>query len=237
MKNTKNTKGFYKPEIIEKFSAALEDAKQIKNLRVSISTDNTKMGPVASVSTLPFLTCPARCSGTCGVYCYAAKLANLRRNVRESYARNTALAIRDLPEFMHQVDDAVKGFRFFRWHVSGDILNDVYFSYMVRIAANSPHTEFLVFTKRFEIVNEYVAENGESIPAAIPTNMHILFSGGPGVDMINPYGFPETTVIINDSDFDDTKMKYCGGDCFNCACRGLGCWQAKTGDTIAFKKH
>ena len=123
------------------------------------------------------------------------------------------------------------GVRYFRFHVSGDILNYDYFSHMVQIAFSNPKTEILCFTKRFEIVNKWINDGG-----AIPGNLHILFSGWDNLKPINPYNFPETTVFAHESDFNE-NWKMCGGNCFNCACRGLGCWQAGKGDTIAFKLH
>ena len=65
----KENKGYYNENTINKFLAALNDAKkevQAGNVKVSISNANSKMGNVASVSTLPFFTCPGRCKDTCG---------------------------------------------------------------------------------------------------------------------------------------------------------------------------
>ena len=129
-------KGYYKEEIINKFSAALVEAraeirKMLENGEtpvVKISNKNTKMGEIPSASTLPFLTCPARCGDTCGPACYAAKLANLRKTVLAAYAWNTALSL-EAPEIFHQqIIDYCRGFRFFRYHVSGDIQNKKYYS-------------------------------------------------------------------------------------------------------------
>ena len=234
-RKNENVKGYQKPEIIEKFMnefrKAVEAVKAGNETEVRISHGNSKMGEVASVSTLPYLTCPARCEGTCGVKCYAAKIANLYSNVRYSYAVNTALAMYKPEIYWSGIDMAVKAVRFFRFHVSGDIMNADYFANMVKIAINNPHTEILCFTKRYEIVNSWVDENGE-----IPSNLHILFSGWNNLETINPHDMPETNVFKTEDEIKE-NWKICGGNCFNCACRGVGCWQAKTGDTIAFKLH
>ena len=227
--------GYYNEKNMEKFGAALiEYANRIKNgekLHVSISNANSKMGNVSSVSTLPFLTCPARCADTCGGKCYAAKLAALRPTVLKAYAKNTALALFDPVTYWEEIGLAVSAVRFFRFHVSGDIINAQYFENMVKTARKNPKTEILVFTKRYEIVNAWTEKNGE-----IPANLHILFSGWNNLECINPHGLPETTVFANESEIRE-NWKICGGNCFNCACRGLGCWQAKKGETIAFKLH
>lgn len=231
--------GYYNEKVLAKFADALKAAKKEVKARleagelvpVKISGGNTKMGAVPSVSTLPFITCPGRCKDTCGAACYAAKLANLRPAVLNAYAWNTALAMLAPAEYFRQIDEFVKGCRYFRFHVSGDIMNTAYFGEMVKTAANNPKCEILAFTKRFELVNAWIRENGR-----LPENLHILFSGWNNLDPINPYNLPETTVYEKAEDFSE-DWKACGGNCFNCACRGLGCWQAVSGDIIAFKKH
>ena len=228
-------KGYYNEKVLDKFAGALADAKELVNtgadLRVRISNANSKMGAVASVSTLPFITCPGCCRDTCGAKCYAAKLANFRPSVLESYAINTALAMLRPELYWQQVNAAIFAVRFFRFHVSGDIMNDDYFAHMIDAARNNPHTEILCFTKRFAVVNKYLDNGGE-----IPANLHILFSGWDNLAPVNPYSMPETNVFKDESGIRD-GWKICGGNCFNCACRGVGCWQAVKGDTIAFKLH
>ena len=231
----KKANGYYNKNVLAKFADALKTAvSEVKSgliNRVSISKGNTKMGEIASVSTLPFMTCPSRCAETCGAACYAAKLANLRSNVLKSWARNTAMALYNPSEYWKQIDRAIKSVRFFRFHVSGDIMNATYFAHMVEIARNNPHTEILAFTKQYEIVNNWVSENCE-----IPENLHILFSGWTNLKPINPYNFPETNIVEHgEKPHDNWKM--CGGNCFECAMNNCGCWNAKHGETIAFNKH
>jgi len=237
MKNTNTAakKGYYNEKTLAKFAEALKDARtavtDMTDTRVRISNSNSKMGNVASVSTLPFITCPACCKETCGADCYAAKLANLRPSVLKSYAINTAMALLRPIEYWAQVEAAVMAVRYFRFHVSGDIINADYFAHMVEVARRNPHTEILVFTKRYQIVNAWIDENG-----SIPENLHILFSGWTNLTPDNPHSLPETNIFTSEADIHD-DWKICGGNCFNCACRGVGCWQAQKGDTIAFKKH
>lgn len=231
----KKANGYYNEKILAKFAEALKEAVEAVKageLRsVTISNANSKMGAVASVSLLPFLSCPGRCAGTCGAKCYAAKLANLRPAVLKSYARNQALAMYAPEIFWSQVNAAVMAVRYFRFHVSGDILSADYFAHMVEIARNNEKTEILVFTKRYEIVNAWIAENGE-----LPENLHILFSGWNNLEPENPHKLPETNVFKTEEEIRE-NWKICGGNCFECACRGVGCWQAGKGETVAFKLH
>lgn len=229
------TRGYYNEKVLNKFGTALNAAKAAvkagEETQVRFSGGNSKMGAVASVSTLPFFTCPGICKDTCGKKCYAAKLANLRPNVLHNYAVNTALAIYKPVEYWRQVGEYVKGCRFFRFHVSGDIINAAYFRHMVEVALDNPHCEMLVFTKRYSVVNEWIDANGE-----LPVNFHVLFSGWQGLQPDNPHNLPETNVYSCDAEFNDSWLT-CGGNCFECGCRGVGCWQAKNGDVIAFKMH
>lgn len=230
-----NVKGFYNEETLHKFGAALQEAIDRvaagEDLRVRISNSNSKMGNVASVSTLPFITCPGCCAGTCGAKCYAAKIANLRPSVLKSYAINTAIYLKRPDIYWSSIDLACKAVRYFRFHVSGDIVNKDYFNHMVQIARNNPKTEILCFTKRFDAVNAWIDENGE-----IPENLHVLFSGWTNLQPENPHNLPETNVIEKGAEPAD-NWKICGGNCFNCACRGLGCWTAQRGDVVAFPIH
>jgi len=225
---------YYNEKVLAKFQAALKEAiKEVKAgtvNTVTISDKNRKMGAVASVSTLPFLTCPARCKDTCGAICYAAKIANLYPAVLKSYARNTALAMYNPVAYWNGIDKAVKSVRFFRFHVSGDIINGRYFENMVKVAINNPHCMILAFTKRYEIVSAWIRKNG-----ALPENLKILFSAWDNLKPVNPYNLPESIAFGKEGPAENWLV--CGGNCFECGCRGVGCWTAQNGDTIAFKKH
>jgi len=72
--------------------------------------------------------------------------------------------------------------RFFRFHVSGDVPDEEYFAKMVEVAARNQHCELLCFTKKYEIVNKFLAFGG-----VIPKNLHIIFSAWVNLDMVNPF--------------------------------------------------
>lgn len=220
---------------LEKFRAAyiemVQDIRTGKEMHVSISAGNIKMGSVPSVSTLPIMTCPAICRGTCAADCYAAKITALRPSVLKAYAKNTALAILRPVQYWAEVRDAIAGARFFRFHVSGDIISKDYFAEMVRSAVDYPHCDILAFTKRFDVVNAWIRDNGP-----LPRNLHILFSGWENMTPDNPHALPETTVYEKDADR-LTGWIPCGGNCHDCATGCRGCFAAQPGDIIAFKKH
>lgn len=205
--------------------------------RVSISRGNRKMGNIKSVSHLPLVSCPRRCRGTCGSTstkqgpCYAEKLCRIYPDTCKAWARNTALAILRPDVFWSAVEKAVSREKYFRFHVSGDMLSPDYLAHVVDVARRCPNCHILAFTKRYEWVNDYIRENG-----ALPANLHIIMSGWQDMAPINPHILPETNVIYPGQDIPE-KWHVCGGNCTNCARAGAGCWAAQPGETIAFHLH
>ena len=143
-----------------------------KNL-VSISAGNRKMGAIPSVSLPPVVTCAAGCK--CAAKCYAAKLCRIYPTVREAYTRNLEIYRSSPAEYFAQVKAAAATTRFFRWHVSGDIIGAEYFSGMVQTARDLPGTAFLAFTKKYNIVNRDIEKFGPR-----PDNLKIIFPRGRG---------------------------------------------------------
>lgn len=220
---------------VELFRAALDDAaasiERGEKVKVTISRGNIKMGVIPSVSRLPLLTCPSCCKDTCAGDCYAAKLTSLRPSVLKSWARNTAAAFYAPDVFWGAVDKAMKKARFFRFHVSGDIVSRRDFRHIVDAARNNPHCQVLAFTKAFRVVNSFIDTDGP-----LPQNMHVLFSGWQNLTPDNPHCLPETNVIMPGAEV-PKNWTVCTGNCYECAVNGRGCWTAGAGETIAFHKH
>lgn len=236
VKAAKKHKSLYNLENIHSFTDALRIAKaeiaENPEIEISISKGNIKMGSIPSFSVLPFLTCPASCRSTCANDCYAAKMAKLYPNVRKAYARNTALMLSDMQGAFKQIVKWLDENKpsHFRFQVSGDIINKQYFDYMCITAYVFPEIQFLAFTKRFDIVNEYAAEK------PIPSNLQIIFSSWTGLDVPNHFDFPETDVIMPNCET-PSGAKVCGGNCYECACKGVGCWNLTKGEKLYFHLH
>lgn len=216
--------------LTEEFRKELENQMELyqknpEKYHVTISGNNRKMGNIASVSTLPFITCPYKCS-----YCYAAKMAMLYPSVRKSYAKNTAIMILDRTKYFREIEQAIKNCVFFRFHVSGDIFDYDYFTRMCEIARRNPHCKMIAFTKHFKAVNKWLSEKD------IPENLKVMFSGDSKLKPVNPYGMPETTIFEDISEISE-NWNVCPGNCFNCAESNQNCYNVKKGETIAFKKH
>ena len=197
--------------------------------KLHISTGNSKMGQIPSVSLPPVKTC--RAGAPCIKDCYACKLCRLYKNVKNSYEENYDLYKMDPDGYFNQLDAVLKLSTYFRLHVSGDFPNMDYFKRTVETVRKNKQCTVLAFTKQFELVNEYIDAGHR-----IPKNFKIIFSTWDGWNPVNPYNMPQSAVIFKHTDV-PASWKICGGNCSECACRGVGCWELKRGETIAFYKH
>lgn len=213
--------------------------------RIHIANGNSKVGAIKNISLPPVITCrhnaPCASDG-----CYALKFYKMYPSCRKAWDENLEYYRNDPMGFFGDLYKAIEYEREFRWFVSGDIPDYDFFISMVALAEALPHCKFLCFTKQYEIVNKFcirntVGGNGHNVnPSgrdAIPSNLIILFSGWEGLKPDNPYDFPETQVITPDMETVPDDWKICGGNCMECVCKGVGCWELKDGETIAFHKH
>ena len=121
-------------------------------MEVKISSGNSKLGKIPSVSLPAGETCRSDCE--CSKKCYAKKLERLRKTVREAYQHNYDLLKNKPDVYWREVEASIMMSRFFRFHVSGDIPDEEYLIHMIEVAERNPHCEILCFTKKYEIVNK-----------------------------------------------------------------------------------
>lgn len=197
---------------------------------VKISKGNSKLGAIPSVSLPSKITC-RQCE--CQNKCYAAKLERLRPSVRNAYKHNLGV-LKENPEvYWREVEASIMMSRFFRFHVSGDIPDQEYFYEMVGVAGRNKHCQILCFTKKYEIVNEFIESGGE-----IPENLHMIFSAWKGLEMQNPHSLPEAHVRYKDgSTTAGDGAKECDNNCTNCAITDSGCWTLRNGEQVVFNEH
>ena len=197
---------------------------------VSISSANKKMGKISSVSLPSVVTC-RKCA--CQLKCYARKLERLRPAVAAAYKRNLDVLQSDPDTYWREVEAAIMLSRFFRFHVSGDIPDITYLIRMVDVAQRNQHCQILCFTKKYELVNDYLSGG-----AVLPSNLHMILSAWTGLEMQNPFLLPEAHVRYRDGSTtarDDAKL--CGGNCTECACTDDGCWTLQRGEQVIFNEH
>lgn len=208
-------------------------------MTVHISPGNAKMGAIPSVSLPAGKTC--RRDAPCFKKCYARRLEAFRKTAHDSYEENLALLKSDPDTYWREVEAAIMISRFFRFHVSGDIPNMEYLVRMIGVANRNIHCEILCFTKRYDLVNNFmnsVWEETNPVKPILPPNLHLIFSAWEGLEMENPWGFPEAHVAYrNGTTTARADAIPCGGNCTTCAKSNGGCWNLKSGEQLVIKEH
>ena len=199
-------------------------------LKLSVSDANSKMGSIKSISMPRIKTCAL--GVPCAKTCYVGHF-DWRTSVRNAYDNNLKLWLTDPDGFEMQATAAAYGSFYFMWHVSGDIVDMQYLEMMCRIAVKLPRTQFLAFTKKYNLVNTFVEAGG-----TIPSNLHILFSSWPDYNMNNLYNLPVAYVAFKDGCCEAPADAHeCSGRCEDCAYAGKNCWVLGPGQSIILKEH
>lgn len=201
------------------------------NTTTKISRTNSKLGAIPSVNLPPVITCH-NCAH-CSRKCYALKhMYGLYKSCKLAYDFNLELYRTNPTEYFETIKSVANTSRFFRWHASGDIVDAAYFDYMIAVANACKHTRFLCFTKAYDIVDKWIANNGQ-----LPTNLQVIYSKWYNLTVPkNPHNLPTSQVINNEDELTSTQ-KLCPGNCAECAYVGSNCWTMDKGDEIAFKIH
>lgn len=202
---------------------------------VHISRGITKLGQnIPSVSLPPGITC--RPDAPCAKLCYARKGRFSFTHNKDLLRRNLDIWQSDPEGFERDVKIAAWTSRFFRWHSAGDIPDPDYLHMMVRVAVQCPGTNFLCFTKKYELVNQYVSDNGQ-----LPDNLKLIFSAWGDLTPEDPYGFPVAYIRFKkkqESSIPENAWQ-CSGYCGACVQTGRSCWDMQRGcnDCVVFNEH
>ncbi len=210
------------------------DKIDVESEHVRISYDNRKTTAlVPSVSLIPVHDC-GNCA-LCARGCYDVRNVCYLPSVQRNRAINSAIYKENQVRYFKEIEAACRRLRFFRWHVGGDIKDYAYLINMVRVAQNVPECQFLVFTKMYDIVNDYLDLNQE-----FPSNFHLILSGWKGDTHVNRHNLPVSSPVFADGQQSCMVTKnvfMCPGNCADCAEINGGCWGAGKGDTILFEAH
>lgn len=195
--------------------------------KVTISKGNSKLKKVWNISLPPIQTCDA--DVPCTKLCYAMKAYRRLKESRNAWDGNLKLW-EDNPSLFEaslyeQLQAAKTPISLFRWHVGGDIPDLRYLYMMCRIAGGFPEIKFLVFTKKYLIVNKILRK---------PANLSIILSAWPGFELYNPMHLPVAWM----QDGTETRVPEdaleCHGGCEEC---GL-CWELpRIGKDVVFEVH
>jgi hypothetical protein len=97
-----------------------------------------------------------------------------RESVWKSWSRNTMMWQYRPAQYWDEIRDWLDRNRpkMFRWHVGGDVPDADYLEWMISLAEDLGGTQFLMFTKRYEL-----------FPRELPKNLTVVLSAWPGVEL------------------------------------------------------
>lgn len=198
-------------------------------MTTKISAGNSKLGTIPNISLTPGRTCSAEACRTCYVDgCYACKAYKQYKQTKAAWDSNTALAIHDLPTMERDLMSYFGGMlapRFFRVHTGGDFVSRDYAAMWARVAAANPGTNFLAFTKQWDMVRGI----------DFPQNFSLVLSAWPGTEIPADLAARYSVAWVDDGNTQiPANAMECPGNCDTCgACWGL----ARMGIDVKFRKH
>lgn len=201
---------------------------------ISMPNKNSKTGMACLNLGMP--TCVCRSDAPCYEKCYARKGTQQIAVVQAAYYRNLRLYNKNPDEFFEQIYYKVKfsGLPYVRLFDSGDFPDYDFLEWLSKLCEQTPNTKYMAFTKKYDIVNEYIDRHG-----SLPNNLNIIFSAWDKLwDIPNPHGLGIAYV-----DFDDKRMNpefpknafVCPGKESTCSMCGA-CWNKKL-KAVIFKQH
>lgn len=199
---------------------------------ITISTKNSKLGQMIPTINLPAIT-TCRANAPCRKGCYACKGRFRFSTVQKSLEKNYNIYKNNPQNYFNQIQVYLTAlpYKYFRVHSSGDLVDMQYLQGLVDTANKCKKTKFLCFTKKYEIVNDYIKNGG-----IIPKNLIIVFSNWGLWQCENPYNLPTTWVKFGIENIDKVipqKSFECKGNCATCQ----RCWKLKQGQSVYFHKH
>jgi len=196
-----------------------------------LTMSNIKLGGKIPQLNMPYVTScrqDAPCFKDC--YCHKGNLAFPR--TRNSHIKKYEMYKVNPKAFFEQINNEMKftSYKLFRYHASGDIVDEQYLDLMCWLARKHKETKFLCFTKKYELVNDYLNNHRK------PSNLVLVLSNWGDWRVENPHNLPMSYVDFNIGNENIPKKAYkCSGRCE--ACDNQHCWQMKKGDTVVFHKH
>ena len=205
-----------------------------KSNEISMSNRNSKTG--MACLNLAFPTCVCREDAPCKNTCYAQKGCQQMSSVQAAYYRNLRI-YNDNPElFFEQVYYKVKfsGLPKVRLFDSGDFPDYEFVERLVDLCHKTPQVKYMAFTKKYELINEYINQNGD-----LPSNLNIILSAWDKLwEVPNPHSLGVAYVDFNDKRLTPELPKnafMCPGRESTCSACGA-CWNKKL-KAVVFKQH
>lgn len=166
---------------------------------VSINTDTY---------TNPFCQAMSKIEGSVCAKCYAMRLSKLYgKDSMQIFVRNGAILSDEIQDWQIPRLNVA----FCRFHSFGELLSDIHFVNLVRIAKANPDTHFALWTKRPKLVATQLAP-----PNLVLVHSTLMINGDPYI----PPGFHKSFTVR-----DDMQLLNCNESCFDC----LACYHRDNG--------
>jgi hypothetical protein len=191
--------------------------------KISISRGNSKLGKIPNISLPAGKACKRYVP--CRKDCYANKGTSKFPAAQIAWERNYVLATNYRSTYFSMLTEYFKRAKpkRFRWHVSGDILDQNYLFYMIDIARDYNCTKFLAFTKMYHLNFD-----------TVPDNLQIVFSAWPKYHIEAKNGFKIAWMQDGTETRIPKSARDCPGSCESCDM----CWNLKQlGNDVVFHKH
>ena len=205
-----------------------------KSNLISVNNGNSKTGKGCLTLSMPTLTCAP--GVPCRKGCYCMKGRQSIPNVCGSYYRNYRIWCEDPKGFEDQLVHILKyeGLNLFRWNDAGEVVSEEYLAMMFRVAIKFPNIRFLVYSKKYDLINSFLYEH------VLPENLCIRLSAwDKDWDVPNPHSLPVAYVDFTDK----TKNPAIPRNAFKCkggaenTCTTCRMCFKKEVQSVVFKQH
>ena len=161
---------------------------------ISVNNGNTKTGPGCLTLSVPTEACGKNVP--CKKGCYCLKGRQQFAQILGGYHRNLRLWNESHKSFKLQLTSVLDKApqKKFRWFDAGDIPDADFLDMMFVVARKYPEISFLSYTKKYDMVNEYLNHH------RLPKNLCIRFSMWDKTwDVPNPHNLPLSYVNFKDT--------------------------------------
>lgn len=211
-----------------------------------VTYSNRKLGGLIGQINMPKgISC--RKNAPCAILCYGNKGNIATPNAKKGHMARYQLYLEKALLFFQMIvmELTFRPCKLVRWHAMGDIVDFDYFKGMVYVALQLPDIKFLAFTKKYEIVNEYIRRANDGEFEQIPENLVIVFSAWGNWIPDNPHNLPVSYVEFGaecDKNIPSDAKKCMNQEdkhltCAECFDAKVSCWNLKHGESVVFKKH